>query len=117
MLDLKIENTLHAGLGDADDLAVLDVLSEQHTEIGGSHRTGFIFPRKINKREGCGSGKGEPVLRSVIFYGEQQFIRFRLRNFEYPSSGQGVIQFFSYICNGYAVKCHRKSFLRENTAV
>ena len=48
MLNFKINNTLHTWLADTDDFPVLNMLTQQHTEIRSRHGAGFILIRQIN---------------------------------------------------------------------
>ena len=51
MLDSEIQNPFHARLCDGENPSVLDVLAQQHAEIGGCHGAGFILFREKHKRK------------------------------------------------------------------
>ena len=113
MLDLKIQNPLHAGLGDGENPAVLDMFAQEHTEVGSSHGAGFIFSCEKCEREGSRRGQGEPVLAAVVFYGKKQLIRLRLGDFIDPSACERIGKLLSDCCDSNTVKCHdQSSFLK-----
>ncbi len=91
MLDLKVDHTLQPRLPDAQDLSAADVLSEQHTEVRGRQGRGLIFLGKIDQGKACACGNQQTVLGSVVLYGQQQLVVFRLRDFIDFSACNGFV--------------------------
>ena len=88
MLRLNAQDALQAGLGDAQDPAVLNVLSKEHTEIGGRQGALLVVPCQIRQGEGGVRGEQEPFLTVPGLYREKQFVRLRLGDLIDPSAGE-----------------------------
>ena len=62
VLDMNMHDPLKPGLGDIHDPPVLDMLPEQHTEIG--RRQGALLGRtgQVDQRKGRAGGKQQVIL-------------------------------------------------------
>ena len=69
MFYLDMDNTLQTGLGDTCNTSVLQMLAQEHTKIGRSHRTGLVLLSQINEGERSASGNKEALLTVWLFNG------------------------------------------------
>ena len=88
MLDIDMHNSFQARLGDVHNTAVLQVLAQKHTEVGGRHGAGFIGFRQIDQRKGSTGGQKQSLLPCGLLDGQQQFIVLRLGDLVQPSADQ-----------------------------
>ena len=88
MLQLKHHHTLHPRLPDIRNPRTSNMLTQQHTEIRRSHRTGLILGSKINQRKRSTGRKQQPALPIRPLPRNQKLIRLRLSNLIKPSSIQ-----------------------------
>ena len=90
MLDIKDDDTLQLGLGDAGDPSISDMLAKKHAEVGGCHGTRLILVCQIYQREGCAGRDIEPFLSLRSLDGKQQLVWLRLGDLGDPSVCQRV---------------------------
>ena len=63
MLDIKDDDALQFGLGDAGNPSISDILSKKHAEVGGRHWAWLVLVCQIYQREGCA---GRDIEMSLI---------------------------------------------------
>ena len=73
-------NALQTRLGNVCDASVLQMLSEQHTEIRSGHGTGFIALCEVNQGQGGFCGEEQSLLPVSGLYGQEKLVRLRLGN-------------------------------------
>ena len=82
------------------------MLTQQHTEIRGSHRTSLVLICQIDQRKARTGRNKETVLFTVIFYSKHQLIFFRLCDFVDFSARKSMVQFPCHAGDDGSVKCH-----------
>ena len=111
MLQLKHHHTLHPRLPDIRNPRTSNMLTQQHTEIRRSHRTGLILGSKINQRKRSTGRKQQPALPIRPLPRNQKLIRLRLSNLIKPSSIQIQMQLLHHSRNRNPIKSHIKTLL------
>ena len=111
MLQLKHHHTLHPRLPDIRNPRTSNMLTQQHTEIRRSHRTGLILRSKINQRKRSTGRKQQPALPIRPLPRNQKLIRLRLSNLIKPSSIQIQMQLLHHSRNRNPIKSHIKTLL------
>ena len=91
MLQLQMQDTLQAGLGNVDNSCILQVLSQQHTKTRSSQRTLLVILGQIHQGERGIGRKEKPVLGAIVLYRQKSLVIFRLGNLIDTASQQSVI--------------------------
>ena len=111
VLDLKTKNTFQRGLCDCSDASSAQMFAKQHTETRRRHRRVLVLFCQIDKRQTGRGREQQPVLGCVVFYGQQELIRFRLDDFGDASAHKPVGKLLPQTCDCDPVKCHDDSLL------